>query len=181
MSRLDNTKLHHFVPKYLKLVSHAKLNIFTTAKKLLNIFENCFNQIKAIHHIYHSIKKSMDIIEMLQRSTERESESRIAYITHAGSTWALPYPDWYPPFREPVLCWRFQFSGALILTRFVFVIFQFSKSPFMIIVLPIPRLLCACHNAQARARDLCNLSCPKPKQAHRNSKMYLHLYLEARW
>ena len=74
------------MPKYLKMVLHAKLSIFATSKKLLNIFEKYFNQIKAIHHIYHFIKKNVNIIEMLQRSMERKSQSWIAYITRAGST-----------------------------------------------------------------------------------------------
>jgi len=91
ISGLKNTKLHHFVPKCLKMLFHAKLSIFATAKKVLNIFFKSFKQIKAIYHIYHFFKKNVVLIEVLQRSREREQSSQIAYITRVGSTWALPY------------------------------------------------------------------------------------------
>jgi len=55
-----------------------------TTKKWLDIFEKSFNQIKAMDHIYLFIKPEMVLIEVLQRSSEREQQ--VVYINRAGTT-----------------------------------------------------------------------------------------------
>jgi hypothetical protein len=51
---------------------HVIIRIFETAKKPLYIFEKSLKQVKAMDHIYHLFKPELVLIEMLQRSRERE-------------------------------------------------------------------------------------------------------------
>lgn len=67
------------------MIFHAKLSIFATAKKWLDIFEKYFIQIETMDHIYHFYKPEIVLIEVLQRSSKREQVSQMAYINRAGT------------------------------------------------------------------------------------------------
>jgi hypothetical protein len=65
---------------------YAKVRIFTSTKKRLDIFENSFKQIKAMDYIYNLFKLEIVLIDVLQRRGKRVEASQNAYITRAGST-----------------------------------------------------------------------------------------------
>jgi hypothetical protein len=73
------------------MVSYRKASFFATTKNWLNIFEFFFIQIKVMDYIYCFYKSEIVLLEVLQRSSEREKVSQFAYITHARSTQFLSY------------------------------------------------------------------------------------------
>ncbi len=59
------------------MVSHVKLSIFDSTKKLLDIFEKKIIQIEAMDHIYDLYKLDLVLIEVLQRSVKQEQMSHL--------------------------------------------------------------------------------------------------------
>ncbi len=89
-------KTCHFIPISLKMISNVKLSIFATTQDWLNIFKNSFIQIEEMDNIYHFYKVELVLIWVLQRSSKKELESKIDYITRAKTGWGLSYELTFP-------------------------------------------------------------------------------------
>jgi hypothetical protein len=63
-----------------------KISFFATPKKWLIISEFFFIQIEAMDYIYYLYRPEIVLIEVLQKSSEREQVSEIAYINRVVTT-----------------------------------------------------------------------------------------------
>jgi hypothetical protein len=63
-----------------------KISFFATPKKQLIISDFFLIQIEAMDYIYYLYRPEIVLIEVLQKSSEREQVSEIAYINHVVTT-----------------------------------------------------------------------------------------------
>jgi hypothetical protein len=83
---MSKLKIVPFCSQITKNDFSNKISFFATSKKQLIISDFFLIQIEAMDYIYYLYRPEIVLIEVLQKSSEREQVSEIAYINRVVTT-----------------------------------------------------------------------------------------------